>query len=118
MPILVLRALGNNIALNQVKGPKIRDVHKTFMHQKTFKLMKVIGSNNIIIGGFSIQPIHSMTYMQTYNATICNPRIKIKRNLKLYALTNMQTKNHNRKYELPPPPCLDQAYYSTKKKVN
>ena len=41
-------------------------------------------------------------------------------NLKLYAITNMQTKNQTRnkkKKKLAPPPYLDQTYYSKKNKV-
>ena len=44
-----------------------------------------------------------------------------KGNLKFYALTNMQTKKKKFKLEnkknLPPSPCLDQSYYSNKKKI-
>jgi len=70
MSTSVLKVLGNNIALNQVKCPITRDIHKTLKifytkggtHQKTFKLMKDIGSSNIIIGDFSnpTNPDHAL----------------------------------------------------------
>jgi len=41
-----------------------------------------------------------------------------KENLKLHALTNMQTKKYKlKKMDTTPPPCVDKAYYSKKKKV-
>jgi len=40
-----------------------------------------------------------------------------KRNIKLYALKRMQTKNPNEKYEATIPPCLDKALLFKGKKT-
>ena len=43
--------------------------------------------------------------------------MQTKRNLKLYALTCMQTKNQNGKHETNLPPCLNKALLFKVKKV-
>jgi len=81
--------------------------------------MKAILPNKSIIGGY-LKPIHTISSCNP----ICKPKKQLnaalmqrKRNLKLYALTFMQTNNRNENIETTLPSCLNKALLFNVKKT-
>jgi len=73
--------------------------------------MKAFLPRKSIVGGISIQStpsLHAILYANL-NATKCKTLVKTKRNLKLYAITCVQTNNQNENHEATLPPCLNKA---------
>jgi len=81
--------------------------------------MKTITPCKNSVGGHlkSITPSQLKILHPNLNATKYNMLREIKRNIELYVLTCMPTKNQNGKRETALPPCLDEALLFNSMKV-
>jgi len=78
-------------------------------------MQTILPSKNII--GDYLKSIHTIPTCNPICKSKCNTPLQKKGNLKLYALTSMQTKNQNEKHETTLPIRLDKALLFKVKKV-